>query len=490
MPRADTLITNAHVITIDAGRRVFPHGYVAMAGGRISAIGTMAELAAAPIAAAETIDARGQVVMPGFANTHNHLVQGAFRGYNDDRWPVLDLPTAVRNLLHHLFTMAGRMDAERTCKIVRLHLLDLLKSGYTATHDEHFTNLLTESVDGAWQAVAESGIRGFLARCIVNGERIPKAGCETVESGMLEVERLRARFNSPLIEVVPGILNFSFLDDPEDMRRIRNGADVLGCRLDVDMTDNSRGAGLRARGFEGGQLDYYRSFGVLDGPTYAGKAHELLPHEYALLVTLDARVSMVPVLRFFDGRGLPLHHFLSHGILPGIGSDAPLVSDCQSPFELMRKLILAQNLAVKRELAEGGTRPEPEHWATAEKVIEMGTLGGARTLFMDDVSGSLELGKEADCIIVDLDRAETRPMHGTRRLPGVLVWAGAAANVDTVFVAGRKLVAGGRSTVWDEGVVIAEAEQALANIAAETGLYAMMPDRTSGQNFRGWSYIG
>ncbi|WP_439534667.1 amidohydrolase family protein [Polymorphobacter sp.] len=482
----DTLITNAYVITIDPQRRVYTNGHVAMAGGRITSVGPMAD---APRDARETIDAKGKVVMPGFANTHNHLVQGAFRGYNDDRWPVLDLPTAVKNLLHQLFTMTRRMDGERTNKIVRLHMLDMLKSGYTATHDEHFTNICKDSADGAFSAVAESGMRGFLARCIVSGERVPEAGSETAEAGLIEVERLRGKFNSDRLEIVPGILNFHFFEDVEDMRRIRQGADHMGSRLDVDMTDNSRGGTLKARGFNGGQLDYYASFGVLDGPIYAGKGHELLPSEMDSLADRDARFSLVPVLRFFDGRGLPVHHFLSRGILPGLGTDAPLVADCQSPFEMMRKVILAQNLAVKREQAEGMERPAPEHWVTAETVLEMATLGGARTLFMEETSGSLEPGKAADLIIVDLDRAETQPTHGNRRTPGMLVWAAQSSNVDTVFVAGEKLIEGGRSTRWNEETVIAEAAQALADIAEETGLYAKLPSRTPGQSFRNWQYL-
>lgn len=482
---ADTLIRNAYVITVDAKRRVLTNGYVAFTGGRISAVGRMADC---KIDAAETIDARGRIVMPGIANTHNHLIQVAFRGYNDDRWPVLDIPQAVRNLLVQLFAMAGRMDAERTYAIVRLAALDMLKSGYTATHDEHFTNICKDSVDGSWQAITESGMRGFLARCIVSGDRIPEGGAEDAEAGLAEVERLRARFCSSRIDVVPGILNYHFLSDPDDMRRIADGARRLGARLDVDMTDNSRGAALSARGFSGGQVDYYQSFGILDAPLYAGKAHALLPHEYDLLVDHDARVSMVPMLRFFDGQGLPVHQWLARGVIPGLGTDAPMVTDCQNPFEVMRHIILAQNLAVKHAVAAGEDRPAPEHWATSETVIEMATLGGARTLFMDDVAGSLEVGKAADCIIVDLDRAETQPDPSGRRRPGILAWAGAAANVDMLFVDGRKLIDGGRSTVWNEDEVMRDAARALSAIAAEAGLDAMMPARVAGNSFRGWRY--
>jgi 5-methylthioadenosine/S-adenosylhomocysteine deaminase len=482
----DTLISNAYVITMDPQRRVFTNGYVAITGGKIEAVGSMKD---APEQARTILNAHGKVAMPGFANTHNHLVQGAFRGYNDDRWPVLDLPTAVRNLLQQLFTMTARMDGERTNKLVRLHLLDMLKSGYTATHDEHFTNICKDSADGAFEAVKESGMRGFLARCIVSGERIPDAGAESAEAGLIEVERLRAKYNSDRLEIVPGILNFHFFADVEDMRRIRAGADHMGSRLDVDMTDNSRGATLKARGFEGGQLEYYESFGVLDGPIYAGKGHELTPREFARLSSLDARFSLVPVLRFFDGRGLPVHHFLKNGVLPGLGTDAPLVADCQSPFEMMRKVILAQNLCVKREQAEGQDRPAPEYWLTSEKILEMATLGGAHTLFKEDVSGSLTPGKAADLILIDLAKAETAPSHGGLRTPGLLVWAAQSANVDTVFVAGEKLIEAGRSTRWNEEQVIADAERTLADIAAETGYTAMLPSRTPGQSFRHWQYL-
>ena len=484
--RADTLIRNAYVITMDDDRRVFTDGFIAFTDGRISALGPRKECAGTAV---ETIDAGGSVVMPGFVNTHNHLLQVALRGFNDDRWPVLDLPAAVRLLLKLLYSMAGRMDEERSYRLSRLHALDMVKSGYTATHDEHFTNTRKDSADGSWRAIEESGMRGFLARCIVNGERVPDEAAETVAEGMQEVERLRNRFSSSRIEVVPGILNFHFLKDPEDMRRIREGADTLGSRLDVDMTDNSRGASLKARGFDGGQVDYYRHYGVMDGAIYAGKAHALLPHEYDLLAEHDARLSMVPMLRFFDCYGLPLHHFFARGIVPGLGTDAPLVTDCQSPFEMMRHAILAQNVAVKREKAEGMEPPDETLWATGERVLEMATRAGSRTLFMEEHTGSLEVGKAADCVVIDLSRAETQPSHAHHRSVGLLVWSAAAANVDRVFVDGRKLLEGGRLQLCDEEEVIREAANTMTEIAAETGIDALLATRAPGTSFRGWSYL-
>src|SRR3546814_18404396 len=91
----------------------------------------------------------------------------------------------------------------------------MLKAGYTATHDEHFTNIRRDSADGSWAAVADSRMRGFLCRCIVNAERIPESGRETVEAGLAEAERLRGGFASHRIEVAAGFLYFLFLQGPD-----------------------------------------------------------------------------------------------------------------------------------------------------------------------------------------------------------------------------------------------------------------------------------
>ena len=482
LPACDTLIVNGYVITMDGHRNVFTDGYVAMTDGEITAVGRMDELGHC---AGETIDAGGAVVMPGMVNGHNHLVQNMFRGYNDQRWPVLDIPAAVRSLIAELFSISAVMDEERSYAIVRLHALEMLKAGYVATHDEHFTNVRKDSVDGSWRALAESGMRGFLCRCIVNSDKVPEAGHENVEVGLQEVERLR-KFGSDRIRVAASFVNYSFLEDPEDMRIIHEAADALGVGFGVDMTDNSRGAGLAARGHDGGQVFYYARYGLLDRPLYAGKAVNVLPEEFDLLADADARCALVPMLRFFDGAGLPLHRFLERGMLPGLGTDAPLVTDCQDPFEVMRMTILAQNIAVKNELSSGGEKPAAAYWATAERVLEMATLGGASALFMEDVTGSLEPGKAADCIIVDIAGAEFA--HAPQRRIGALVWAGRAAQVRDVFVGGERLIADGRSTRWDEETVTTEAAAAMAAMAREAGLHSKMPARSPGESFRDWHY--
>jgi len=483
---ADTLLKNAYVVTVDNERRVFTNGYVAFHDGWVAAIGPMSDCT---VEANETLDCRGKIVLPGFTNAHNHLIQVFFRGYNDDRWPVLDFPAAVAALIKRQTMVTDRLDEERSYILSRLHALELTQAGYIGTHDEHFTNARLDTVDGVWRALDESGLRGFLCRCIVNSDRVPEADRESVDDGLKEVDRLKAKFKSSRIEVATGFLNFQFLANPEDMRRIAEACAGMNIRLDVDMTDNSAGKALCARGYKGGQVEYYRDFGVLDRPMYAGKAVNVRVDEIDILAAQDGRVSLVPMLRQFDAVGLPVHHFLARGVTPGIGTDGPMVSDSQNVFEVMRHIILAQNLAILRERREGLPMPEAEHWATSETVIEMASRGSARTLFMDDVTGSLEVGKAADCVIANLNRAALRPTQQDRRTLGILVWAGAADAIDTVFVEGRKLLEGGRSTVWNEEEVIRDAERVLVEIAKETELTSLLANRVAGSRYRGWTYI-
>ncbi|MBP03096.1 MAG: hypothetical protein CMM25_09835, partial [Rhodospirillaceae bacterium] len=203
----------------------------------------------------------------------------------------------------------------------------------------------------------------------------------------------------------------------------------------------------------------------------------------------DARIGFVPILRQFDGEGLPVHHFLARGIIPGLGTDGPMVSDCQNVFELMRQTILAQNLSIQKEQRDGQLLPDAHLWATSETAIEMASIGSARTLFMDEVTGSIEVGKAADCVVVNLNRANMRPTQQGRRTLGVLAWAGGTDSIDTVFVEGKKLLEGGHSTIWDEEEVIRDAERVLSEIAEETDLLSLMSDRVSKRQYRGWTYI-
>jgi 5-methylthioadenosine/S-adenosylhomocysteine deaminase len=121
--------------------------------------------------------------------------------------------------------------------------------------------------------------------------------------------------------------------------------------------------------------------------------------------------------------------------------------------------------------------------------MEMATRGGAWALFMEDRTGSLEVGKDGDCILIDTDRSYLRPDSDARRIVSNLVWSGESDMVDTVIVAGKVLMRNRECQIWDEEEVVSTAEKTVASLNKDTGADQRLPLRIPGQTVRGWTYL-
>lgn len=483
----DLLIRNAYVITMDEQRRVYTDGFVAANEGKIVGVGRSQDCA---FQGREEIDAAGYVLLPGLINAHNHLVQIAGRGSMDGPFPSgRGLPQDMRERMKWVVArgiLNGRSwDEERTYHLVRLHLLEMIKGGTVATHDQHFTNLRKDSIDGVLRAIDESGMRAFVARATVNAPgMIPEEAREEPEVGLQEVERLRARWNSPRIEVVPSPLGVNYIRSGDDIVTLKRGAEVMGARFEMELCGNTGPKTMQEWGWDGGVIEYLDHIGVLDESVLGDKGHLLQDQEYQLWKDRGLKVCMVPTLRIMDGQGLPAARFLELGIMPGMGTDA-MVTPNSGLWRVMRYVVFAQRLLDIRQQVQRPTGP----WGYSELMLEMATRGGAWALFMDDRTGSLEVGKDADCILIDTRRVYLHPTAQDRRLVSNLVWAGETDMVDTVIVAGKILMRNRECLVWNEEKVIQQAEATLAQIHAETGEDQALPRRVPGGNVRGWSYL-
>ena len=133
----DTLLRGM-VVTMDAGRRVFLDGYVAVRGSRIVGAGRWVDC---PFTAPEVLGGDGHIVMPGLVNVHAHLVQGCIRG-------MAEGTTFEERLFGFYYPMTGACDEERSYASAMPPLLDLIRRGVTTTADDHFTHVHRRSIDG------------------------------------------------------------------------------------------------------------------------------------------------------------------------------------------------------------------------------------------------------------------------------------------------------------------------------------------------------
>lgn len=487
--RADILIRGAYVITMDNQRRVFTNGYVAIKDGKIAGVGQDKDC---NFEAKDTISGSGFLVMPGLVNGHNHLVQVNGRGQGGEAPPPAaqrrppadeDAPGRMDAMVRGRYLESIHWTEERTYNIVRAHLLDMLKGGTIATHDQQFSNYNKNSIDGTLRAIHDSGMRAFVARALVNSPDIlPEEAREDADSCLKEVERLRKRWNSSRIEVVPSPTGVSYVRSADDIVALHKGAKAMGSRFEMELAGNDGPATMKKIGWKGGVIEWLDSLGVLDDKLLGDKGHLLQDQEYKLWKDRGIRVCMVPMLRIGDGTGLPADKFVDLGILPGIGTDG-MVTPCSGMWPAMRYVLQAQRLRDQRLKIR---RPEGA-WGYPELMLEMATRGGAWALFMDDRTGSLEVGKEGDCILINTRRPYLSPHVNGTRLVTSLVTYGESDMVDTVIVAGKVLVRNRKCVVWDEEEVVNTAEKTLAAIQKDVGRQPSF--RTPGTTVRGWTYL-
>jgi cytosine/adenosine deaminase-related metal-dependent hydrolase len=192
----------------------------------------------------------------------------------------------------------------------------------------------------------------------------------------------------------------------------------------------------------------------------AGHCVQADANDLRVLARHQVKVATNPVSNMFLGSGIaPVAEMLAAGLTVGLGTDDGNCNNSVNMLADMKVAALAQKARYQRATA-----------ITAAKVLEMATIDGARALGMEADIGSLEAGKKADLVVVDLDRANLVPRHS---IASVLVYQADGTEVDTVVVDGRVLLRGRRATWLEEGgerALLAAAQAASERIAAEAGL--------------------
>ena len=142
-------ILRGTLITMDADRKVYMDGYVAISNGTIVSVGKSEDC---EYKGDEEFGGDGHIVLPGLVNVHSHLIQGCMRG-------MADGTTYEERLFGFYYPMTGACDEERSYHSSMPPILDLILAGVTTTADDHFTHLHKRSIDGVLAAVKDAGIR-------------------------------------------------------------------------------------------------------------------------------------------------------------------------------------------------------------------------------------------------------------------------------------------------------------------------------------------
>ncbi|WP_054648797.1 amidohydrolase [Salidesulfovibrio brasiliensis] len=444
-------IKNAYILTMNAEREIFDGGDILIEDGTIRAAGFLDPQSIPEDA--EVVDACGRIVMPGLVNTHVHLSQQLGRGLGDDvdlitwlherTWPYERSLTAEDNLV----------SAQACC-------LEMIRSGVTC-----FAEPGGQHVDTMGRAVEEAGIRGILARSTMDcGEGIPENERESTDQCLdrqLEhMENWHGKADGR-ISVWFGLRTI-FNNSDELLTRTKELADSRGVgmhmhvaevREEIDYTKTQRGAPT---------VEHLNRLGVLGPNLLAVHTVWITPREMDLFRLHDVKVSHCPGAAMKVLGFAPVPEMLERGICVSIGTDG---APCNNRMDMFDEMYLTAMIHKGRTLAPTAV--------PAERVLEMATIKGAEALLMGGVTGSLEPGKAADLIMIDMRRHPgSVPVHDA---VANLVYAMRSSCVDSVMCTGKWVMQDRTVLTLDEQGILEEAQERAEHIRKRAGI--ALPER-------------
>ena len=452
----DLLIEGCQVVTMNADRDIIRNGAVAVRGTTIVAVGKATDLRAR-YQPARTIGGNRFVVTPGMVNTHIHITgEPLTRGYVPDDTPF------VENVFEWLCPLYSLFDAAEERTSGQLAAVEMLRSGTTCFLEAGTIRFLDEVIDG----LVEVGIRGRVGRWVWDLPPEPSVYRQSTDAAIAHLEHQLTAHKSHAdgrIAAWSILVGHTTASDPL-WKASKALADEHGVGLSFHMSP----ALLDPDGFiaEFGQrpMVHLAELGVLDRNVAITHAVRIDDNELELLAQSGTSVAHCPTTALKVSYGVTqfgkFPEMVQRGINVSIGTDG---NNASNYSDLMRATYLVAGLFKD-------ARVDPQMFP-AEKAYEMATLGGARTMLLDDEIGALMPGRKADIVLHDTDRPEWRPLLN---VINQLVWSADGRGVHTVLVDGKVVVEDGHCITIDEAKLWADAQQMGESITSRSGL----PDKS------------
>jgi len=422
----DTLIHARWIIPVDPQSSVLEGHSLAIHNGRIEALLPTAE-AKEQIDAAETLELPDHVLIPGLINAHTHAAMNLLRGLADD----LPLMTWLNE---HIWPAEGRWVSEEFVHDgTQMALLEMLRSGTTCFNDMYFFPEVTA------RAVTLAGMRACIGLIVID---FPSAWAENAEEYLhkgLEVHD-QFRGNGLIHTAFAPHAPYSVSDEP--LQRIATLAEELDIPIHMHLheTRDEVTQGLREHAKR--PLARMDELGLISPRLQAVHMTQLEVREIELLATNGAHVVHCPEsnLKLASGTCPVEEKLIPAGVNCALGTDGAASNNDLNMLGEMRTAAL---------LAKGDTGSASA--LPAYNALRMATINGARALGIDAETGSLEPGKSADLVAVDLSRPETQPVYHPE---SQLVYACSREQVRHVWVAGRQLLKDREALTLDEGELL------------------------------------
>lgn len=435
----DIAITGGTLLTLSANMEIIEDAAIGIRNGRIALVDKHRLLSAKKI-----IDAQGDLVLPGLVNTHTHLPMVCFRGMADDL-PLMDW------LNHHIFPAEARFVNKKTVYDGSLlAMAEMILSGTTTCCDGYFfENQIAEAAQTCgMRAVVSQGFADFAT------PDNPK-----YEKMMAAADRFVKRWISHAPMITPAFFCHSpYTCSPQTLVNVKTAAREAGILYLTHLLENRDEIDIIKKRYGKKPVRHLLDLGVLDHRTIAVHCNWLTPEDIAILANLGVSVSHNPTSSMKLAAGVaPVVQMLEKGMAVGLGTDGSASNNDLDMFQEM-------DLAAKIHKV---TLLDPTVMS-AETVVKMATIDGARVLGMDHLIGSIEAGKQADIIVLDMNQPHLTPLYNPY---SQLVYAARGSDVKTSVINGKIVMENRQLLTIDLQAVMNNVREIAAHIQAKQSLF-------------------
>ena len=424
---ADLILTGKYLLTMDQKQQLIEEGGVAIAGDSILAVGKGKDLLARYPGARVMAEPHG-LIMPGLVNVHTHAAMALFRGLADD------LPL-MQWLQDYIFPLEAGLSGEVVYQGTLLSIAEMIKSGTTS-----FCDMYLFAGDVA-RAAADCGMRAWIGEVLYD---FPSPHYGALENGLAFTRELIDRYRSHPLVTITVDPHAVYTCSPDLLTRLGRLAGEENALYVIHLAENEEEIRTCRERYGRSPVDHLESLGLLGPRVVADHCVMLTNAEIDLLARRGVKVAHCPESNLKLASGIaPVVQMLGAGICVGLGTDGSASNNDVDMFGEM-------NTAAKIHKVD---RMDPTAMS-ATTTLHAATMGGARVLGAEPLIGSLEPGKKADCIVLDLDQPHLTPIyHPTSHL----VYAARGGDVIHSVINGRVVMEHRRLLNLDEGAVLARA---------------------------------
>jgi 5-methylthioadenosine/S-adenosylhomocysteine deaminase len=397
---------------------------VAIAGDSIAEIGPNL---AAKYPQAELLACPHGLIMPGLINSHTHGAMSCFRGLADDL-PLMDW------LTQHIFPREAQLTKEIVYQSTLLSICEMIKSGTTSFNDMY---LFTQE---AARAAADAGMRAWIGEAFFD---FPSPNYGELENGFAYAEELFRQYADSGLITITVTPHAVYTCSPVLLQRAAALAEQKNALLHIHLAETKGEVSGCVERYGCTPVQHLENLGLLNERLVAAHCVLVTVEEMALLARRKVKIAHCPESNMKLASGIaPVQQMLAKGVTVGLGTDG---SASNNDVDMFGEMSTAAKLHKVRDLDPTAMR--------AEAALQAATRGGAALLGAEAQIGSLEVGKKADLIMLDMNQPHLTPLHNP---VSQLVYAAKGSDVLHSVINGKVVMRNRQLTTLDEAAVLAE----------------------------------